>query len=89
MFAPSTPEGKENIMYFTLSLFLSLLGTSVVSPKLQLPVESLTRYLQETLGLSQEGPPLILTFDHGQSNPTYYIEYGGSRLVLRKKPVSE
>ncbi|XP_019850051.1 PREDICTED: acyl-CoA dehydrogenase family member 10 [Amphimedon queenslandica] len=61
-------------------------GTSVPSPKLQLPIESLTRYLQETHGLSQEGPPLIRSFDHGQSNPTYYIECGGSKLVLRKKP---
>ena len=34
------------------------------------------------------GPPLIKQFKHGQSNPTYYIEYGGAKLVLRKKPVS-
>ena len=32
--------------------------------------------------------PLIRQFKHGQSNPTYYIEYGGAKLVLRKKPVS-
>lgn len=33
------------------------------------------------------GSPLIRQFKHGQSNPTYYIEYGGAQLVLRKKPV--
>ena len=37
--------------------------------------------------LFREGPPIIRQFKHGQSNPTYYIEYGGARLVLRKKPV--
>ena len=30
-------------------------GTSEVNPKLRLPVESLVRYLQERLGLNQEG----------------------------------
>ena len=35
-----------------------------------------------------QGPPFVCQFKHGQSNPTYYIEYGGKKLVLRKKPVS-
>ena len=33
-------------------------------------------------------PPLVRQFKHGQSNPTYYVEYGGQKLVIRKKPVS-
>lgn len=33
-------------------------------------------------------PPTVHQFKHGQSNPTYYVEYGGQRLVIRKKPVS-
>lgn len=33
-------------------------------------------------------PPTVRQFKHGQSNPTYYVEYGGQRLVIRKKPVS-
>ena len=33
-------------------------------------------------------PLIIRQFKHGQSNPTYYVEYGGQRLVIRKKPVS-
>ena len=32
-------------------------------------------------------PPVIRCFRHGQSNPTYYVYYGGKHLVLRKKPV--
>jgi hypothetical protein len=61
-------------------------GTSKVSPKLQLPVDQLTAYLQERHGL--KGEELILRqFRHGQSNPTYYVSYGGQEMVLRKKPV--
>ena len=33
-------------------------------------------------------PPIVRQFKHGQSNPTYYVEYRGQRLVIRKKPVS-
>lgn len=62
-------------------------GTSEVNPKLQLPVENLVTYLRENLKLYQEEPPVIRQFKHGQSNPTYYISYGGAELVLRKKPV--
>ena len=37
--------------------------------------------------LKLESEELILRqFDHGQSNPTYYIKYAGKELVLRKKP---
>jgi aminoglycoside phosphotransferase (APT) family kinase protein len=28
----------------------------------------------------------LLQFDHGQSNPTYYIRLADRQLVLRKKP---
>ena len=41
--------------------------------------------MKEKLNLESE--ELILRqFDHGQSNPTYYIKYAGKELVLRKKP---
>lgn len=63
-------------------------GTSDVSPKLQLPTDQLVAYLQEKHRLKQEGEGLILKqFRHGQSNPTYYLSYGGQEMVLRKKPV--
>ena len=32
------------------------------------------------------GPMELLQFDHGQSNPTYYIRLADRQLVLRKKP---
>ncbi|EQB77382.1 acyl-CoA dehydrogenase family member 10 [Camelus ferus] len=32
------------------------------------------------------GPLELLQFDHGQSNPTYYIKLANHQLVLRKKP---
>ena len=64
-------------------------GTSEVSEKLKLPENRLVKYLQQKLGLYQkEGAPVIRQFKHGQSNPTYYVAYGGEELVLRKKPVS-
>lgn len=31
-------------------------------------------------------PPIVRCFTHGQSNPTYFIKYGGKNMVLRKKP---
>ena len=62
-------------------------GTSEVSAKLQLPTEQLVCYLQDQLGLKGEGEPVLRQFRHGQSNPTYYVAYGGQEMVLRKKPV--
>lgn len=63
-------------------------GTSDVSPKLQLPTDQLVSYLQERHGLGKKGEELVLKqFKHGQSNPTYYLSYGGQEMVLRKKPV--
>ena len=63
-----------------------------VDPKLQIPVESLAAYLRGLgVGLEEEWAgqlPMVLQFQHGQSNPTYLVEYGGEQLVLRKKPVS-
>lgn len=64
-------------------------GTSDVSPKLRLPTEQLTSYLQDQHGLGRKGEePVVKQFTHGQSNPTYYLSYGGQEMVLRKKPVS-
>ena len=64
-------------------------GTSTVSAKLQLPIENLIHYLKDRHGLEQEAWPVLRQFRHGQSNPTYYLAYGGQEMVLRKKPVSE
>jgi acyl-CoA dehydrogenase family protein 10 len=61
-------------------------GTQDVSDKLQLPVDSLVKYLKDNHNLSHPFPPLIRSFSHGQSNPTYFVKYGDSQIVLRKKP---
>lgn len=63
-------------------------GTTAVRKAHQIPIDSLQRYLQSQLGLQQDEPPTVRQFKHGQSNPTYYVECGGQRLVIRKKPVS-
>ena len=35
-----------------------------------------------------ESELVVRSFKHGQSNPTYYVKFGGRELVVRKKPVS-
>lgn len=49
--------------------------------------ERLERYLRNSIpGL--RGPMEIANVDHGgQSNPTYFVNFGERRMVLRKKPV--
>ena len=60
-------------------------GTTPIRDGMDLDREKLRNYLESKFGLS--GDELELRqFDHGQSNPTYYIRFGGQELVLRKKP---
>ena len=47
--------------------------------------QKLRNYLERKFGLTSEELELR-QFDHGQSNPTYYIRFPGQELVLRKKP---
>ncbi|XP_023348726.1 acyl-CoA dehydrogenase family member 10 [Eurytemora carolleeae] len=58
-------------------------GTSKVRQGMELDTESLKKYLL-TLGYSNDLE--IRQFSHGQSNPTYLLNIGGTKLVLRKKP---
>ena len=51
---------------------------------MHLDEEKIAKFLSEKLGLS--GPVEMRQFDHGQSNPTYYLKVGDEELVLRKKP---
>ncbi|XP_046584444.1 acyl-CoA dehydrogenase family member 10-like [Haliotis rubra] len=69
-----------------LSLRGYVAGTASVPPHLALPVDSLESYLQSHLNLTSQGPPILRAFKHGQSNPTYFLNYGGRNMVLRKKP---
>lgn len=51
----------------------------------QFDVSALERYLSARI--ADVRPPLVVRqFRGGQSNPTYYIETGTRRLVLRRKP---
>ncbi|XP_065834927.1 acyl-CoA dehydrogenase family member 10-like [Oscarella lobularis] len=74
----------EALLGFPLSGYVN--GTLAVKKQHRLPIDSLILYLRRTLGLNQEGPPNVRKFKHGQSNPTYFVGYGGEDLVLRKKP---
>nr|XP_051682775.1 acyl-CoA dehydrogenase family member 10 isoform X3 [Oryctolagus cuniculus] len=61
--------------------------TRPVRRTMEIPKGPLEKYLRDLLGTqSTAGPLELLQFDHGQSNPTYYIRLHGHQLVLRKKP---
>ncbi|XP_060076036.1 acyl-CoA dehydrogenase family member 10-like isoform X2 [Ylistrum balloti] len=61
-------------------------GTIAVAEHLRIPMDRLENYLKNVLHIQSTDPPHIRCFEHGQSNPTYYVNYGGKQLVLRKKP---
>ncbi|XP_046579018.1 LOW QUALITY PROTEIN: acyl-CoA dehydrogenase family member 10-like [Haliotis rubra] len=61
-------------------------GTLSVPKHLDLNLQRLAQYMNKTLGLSSTELPVVKTFEHGQSNPTYLVQYGGKKVVLRKKP---
>ncbi|XP_078523564.1 acyl-CoA dehydrogenase family member 10 [Lissotriton helveticus] len=61
-------------------------NTRMVRKTMEIPKESLKKYLQKHLATDISGPFELRQFSHGQSNPTYYIQYGDRQLVLRKKP---
>ncbi|XP_053385750.1 acyl-CoA dehydrogenase family member 10-like [Mercenaria mercenaria] len=61
-------------------------GTSTVPKRLQLDEKKLKSYLNWQLKLHSKDEPIVRCFSHGQSNPTYFIRYGGKDMVLRKKP---
>ncbi|XP_021488839.1 acyl-CoA dehydrogenase family member 10 isoform X1 [Meriones unguiculatus] len=61
-------------------------NTRPVRKTMEIPEDALEKYLKGLLGTHYSGPMELLQFDHGQSNPTYYIRLGNRQLVLRKKP---
>lgn len=63
-----------------------LISRSQVPPKLALPLDRLTAFLSSLFPDAPDSPPTVRAFAHGQSNPTYFLTFGGHRLVLRKKP---
>lgn len=60
--------------------------TITVPKHLEINMDKLKSYLNWALKIHSKDPPVIRCFRHGQSNPTYYVYYGGKHLVLRKKP---
>ncbi|XP_005403227.1 PREDICTED: acyl-CoA dehydrogenase family member 10 isoform X1 [Chinchilla lanigera] len=61
-------------------------NTRPVRKTMEIPKDALQKYLRDLLGTQTTGPLELLQFDHGQSNPTYYIRLANHQLVLRKKP---
>ena len=53
---------------------------------MEIDQEAVKKYLVSKLGLSFDGKIQIKQFEHGQSNPTYLVNYLGKKYVLRKKP---
>src|SRR5437016_12267424 len=60
-------------------------GTKDAAPTLRLDVAKLERYLTAQIAVFA-GPLTVKQFKGGQSNPTYLLETGKRRYVLRRKP---
>ncbi|XP_057314737.1 acyl-CoA dehydrogenase family member 10-like isoform X2 [Hydractinia symbiolongicarpus] len=75
----------ENIFHINLGTIVP--RTIDIAERHKLPVDSLKAYLVNVLKLPDDGLPMVLRkFKDGQSNPTYYLKFGGREMVLRKKP---
>nr|XP_044988644.1 acyl-CoA dehydrogenase family member 10 [Jaculus jaculus] len=77
---------KELEALLGFPLCVGVPGTSPVRKNMEIPQDALEKYLKNLLGAHTTGPLQLLQFDHGQSNPTYYIKMADHQLVLRKKP---
>ncbi|XP_037367055.1 acyl-CoA dehydrogenase family member 10 isoform X2 [Talpa occidentalis] len=74
----------EALLGFSLKMVIP--NTGPVRKTMEIPKDSLKKYLKDLLGTQTTGPLELLQFDHGQSNPTYYVRLANHQLVLRKKP---
>ncbi|KAM4810261.1 acyl-CoA dehydrogenase family member 10 [Rhinophrynus dorsalis] len=74
----------EKLLGFPLSDFVP--NTRSIRPAMEIPRESLKKYLETVLKESSSDDLLVRQFSHGQSNPTYYVKFNGKQLVVRKKP---
>nr|XP_020138518.1 acyl-CoA dehydrogenase family member 10 isoform X4 [Microcebus murinus] len=74
----------EALLGFTLRA--SIPNTCPVRKTMEIPKKSLEKYLKDLVGIQTTGLLELLQFDHGQSNPTYYVRLANHQLVLRKKP---
>ena len=63
-------------------------GTTPIRKGMGLDEQKIKAFLNDKLNI-QGDAMVVRQFDHGQSNPTYYIKYGDVELVLRKKPAGK
>ncbi|XP_058994826.1 acyl-CoA dehydrogenase family member 10 isoform X3 [Mustela lutreola] len=75
----------ETLLGFTMRMVIP--NTGPVRETVEIPRESLEKYLKDLLGTQSTGPLELLRFDHGQSSPTYYVRLGNHQLVLKRKPL--
>nr|XP_032814954.1 acyl-CoA dehydrogenase family member 10-like [Petromyzon marinus] len=73
----------ESLLGFSLSHGVP--DTGAMRAGLEIDERALAAYLRTALGLHTDAL-LVRQFQHGLSNPTYYVECGDRKLVLRKKP---
>ncbi|XP_077604208.1 acyl-CoA dehydrogenase family member 10 [Crocuta crocuta] len=74
----------ETHLGFTLRIVVP--DTCPVRKTMDIPRDSLEKYLKDLLGTQSTGPLELLQFGHGQSKPTYYVRLANQQLVLRKNP---
>nr|KAF6463665.1 acyl-CoA dehydrogenase family member 10 [Rousettus aegyptiacus] len=74
----------ETLLGFTLRTVIP--NTCPVRETMEIPKDSLEKYLKDLLGTQTTGPLELLQFDHRLSSPTYYIRLADYQLLLRKKP---
>ncbi|KAM8917931.1 acyl-CoA dehydrogenase family member 10 isoform 2-T3 [Lycaon pictus] len=74
----------EALLGFTLRMVIP--NTCPVRKTVEIPRDSLEKYLKDLLGTQSTGPLELLQFEQGQSNPTYYVRLANHQLVLRRKP---
>ncbi|XP_060997899.1 acyl-CoA dehydrogenase family member 10-like [Dama dama] len=75
----------ETLLGFPLRMAVP--NIRLVRKTMEIPKDSLQKYLKDLLGTQPTGPLELLQFDHGQSNPTYYVKLATHQLILRKKPL--
>ncbi|MEO7496790.1 MAG: phosphotransferase [Massilia sp.] len=67
-------------------MFEEMIGTKPVSERQRFDVDALDAYLRATVEGYPGGPLSVLQFKGGQSNPTFMLQAGEARYVLRTKP---
>nr|CAB3219669.1 acyl-CoA dehydrogenase family member 10 [Phallusia mammillata] len=74
--------------FLDISLSSVTKGTRPVRKGMEFDLEKFTEYVNDKLNIKVDHQPEVRQFSHGQSNPTYLIDFGPNytKYVLRKKP---